>query len=92
MNIPQITSIDNALSVYYGFSEIGNKEIQKLFGKISPATVAKLKKVVIAEMNSRDKHTYGMYKVVTSIAFDVWGLDVLDLESRRNKLKDLKLQ
>jgi len=92
LNIPPITSIDNALTIYYSHSELGNKEISVLFGKISSATLAKLKRAVKAEMNNRDTFSYGMYKVNTKIAFDVWGLDVADLEKRRNKLKALKLQ
>jgi len=92
LNIPPITSIDNALTIYYSHSEIGNKEISALFGKISSATLAKLKRAVKAEMNNRDINSYGMYKVNTNIAYDVWGLNVADLEKRRKKLKDLNLQ
>ena len=92
MNIPPITSIENALQIYYRYSEIGNKEITILFGKLSSATVARLKKAVKAEMDNQDKSSYGIYKVNTKIAYAVWGLDVADLEHRINKLKALKLQ
>ena len=92
LNIPPITSIDNALTIYYNHTEIGNKEISTLFGKISSATLAKLKRAVKIEMCDRETHSYGMYKINTKIAFDVWGLDVVDLEKRRNKLKALELQ
>jgi hypothetical protein len=44
MNIPTITSIDNALKIYYNNAEIGNKEIIELFGRRSSATIARLKK------------------------------------------------
>lgn len=91
-NIPQITGIDEALRIFYTHSEIGNKEISLLFGKLSSATLARLKKAVKAEMASRDKFSYGMYKINTSVAYDVWGIDVSDLEKRRKKLKDLNLQ
>jgi hypothetical protein len=92
LNIPPITSIDNALKIYYNHAEIGNKEIIALFGNLSSATVARLKKAVKIEMDNQDKYSYGMYKVNTAVAFDVWGLDVADLEHRINKLKVLKLQ
>jgi hypothetical protein len=92
MNIPPITSIENALQIFYKHSEIGNKEISALFGKISSATLARLKRAVKTEMCNRDTYSYGMYKVNTKIAFEVWGLDVADLEERRNKLKALELQ
>ena len=92
MNIPQITSIDNALKIYYSYSEIGNKEIASLFGRLSSATTAKLKKLVKEEMMNRDKFSYGFNKVNTTVAYDVWGIDVSDLEQRRKKLKALELQ
>ena len=92
MNIPQITSIDSALKVYYSHPEIGNKEIASLFGRLSSATTAKLKKLAKDEMINRNILSYNMYKVNTGIAFDVWGIDVADLERRRKKLQALELQ
>ena len=90
-NVPPITSIDNALQIYYTYSEIGNAEIKSLFGNLSSATVSRLKKAVKTEMDKHDILSYGMYKVNTTIAFAVWGIDVSDLEKRRKKLKDLNL-
>ena len=92
MNIPPITSIDNALQIFYKHSEIGNKEINVLFGKLSSATMSRLKKTVKKEMDSSNTFSYGLYKVNTKIAYCVWGIDVPDLEKRRKKLKDLELQ
>ena len=92
MNIPQITSIDSALRIYYSHSEIGNKEIKLLFGNLSSSTVARLKRHAKEEMTRRDIFSYGMYKVNTAVAFDIWGINVTDLEKRRKKLKDLELQ
>jgi len=92
INIPQITSIDNALKIYYSHSELGNKEISALFGRLSSATTAKLKKLVKDEMNIRDILSYGLNKINTTVAFDVWGIDINDLEKRRKKLKTLELQ
>ena len=91
MNIPPITSIDTALKVYYTSSEIGNKEITALFGRRSSATIARLKKIVKNEMNNRDIPSYGANKVNTVVAFDIWGLDINDLEKRMKKIKELNL-
>jgi len=91
MNIPQITSIDEALRIYYSHSEIGNKEITSLFGRLSSATISKLKRSAKEEMDKQDKLSYGMYKVNTNVAYSAWGIDVADLEKRRKKLQDLKL-
>lgn len=91
MNIPQITSIDTAIKIYYSYSVIGNKEITQLFGKLSSATLARLKQLVKAEMDKRDILSYGIYKVNTVVAYLVWGIDVFDLEKRRKKLRELAL-
>lgn len=92
MNIPPITSIENALMIYYNNSELGNAEITALFGRHSSATIARLKRLVKDEMAKRDMQSYGLYKVNTVVAYLAWGIDVLDLEKRRKKLKDLELQ
>lgn len=92
MNIPPITSIDNALKIYYSHSELGNKEIAALFGRLSSATISRLKKMVKGEMAKGDMLSYGIYKVNTVVAYNVWGIDVFDLEQRRKKLKELNLQ
>ena len=91
MNIPAVTSIDNALKIYYNHSEIGNKEINALFGQRSSATVSRLKRIVKDEMCNKNIPSYGANKVNTKVAFDVWGLDVNDLENRMNKIKELNL-
>ena len=36
-------------------------------------------------------YTYGMYKINTECAYKAWGINVEDLEKRRNKLKKLGL-
>ena len=91
VNIPPITSIENALRLYYSHSELGNKEIAALFGRLSSATVSRLKKAVKDEMYKRDVLSYGANKINTAVAFSIWGLDVSDLERRMKKLKDLNL-
>ena len=92
MHIPPISSLDNAISTFWLFNEIGNAEIKVIFKKISPATIVKLKQLAKRKMNERGVPSYGLYKVNTRIAYEVWGLDIDDLEARRNKLKALELQ
>ena len=91
MNIPPITSIHNALTIYYNHSELGNKEINALFGQRSPTTACRLKRIAKDEMNNRDVPSYGANKVNTRVAYDVWGLDIEDLENRMKKMKELGL-
>jgi len=91
MYIPSITNIENALKVYYENAEIGNKEIKFLFGNRSTATISRLKKSVKAEMRKKGVPTFNVYKVNTVVAYEVWGIDVVDLENRMKKIKELSL-
>lgn len=91
MNTPQITNIDTALAIYYKYPEICNKHISALLGNHSSATINRLKQLVKAEMIARGVHSYNAYSVNTKIAFEVWGIDVDDLEKRRAKLNKLGL-
>jgi len=91
MNIPPITSIDSALKIYYNHSELGNKEIIGLFGRRSTATISRLKKRVKREMDTREIPSYGANKVNTIVAYELWGINVKDLEKRMKKIKELNL-
>lgn len=91
MYIPSITSIETALKVFYENAEIGNKEIKDLFGNRSSATISRLKKLVKVEMIKRDMPTFNAYKINTVIAYDVWGIDINDLEKCMKKIKELSL-
>jgi len=91
MYIPSITSIENALKIYYENAEIGNKEIKYLFGNRSSVTITRLKKIVKTEMIKRNVPTFNAYKINTVIAYEVWGIDVGDLENRTRKIKELDL-
>ena len=91
MNIPPITSIEDALRVYYSNSELGNKEITTLFGKRSSATVSRLKRLAKDAMTARSILSYRANTVNTPVAYEVWGIDVKDLERRMKKIKELSL-
>ena len=91
MNIPQITDIDTAITIYYRYPEISSKEITQIFRKRSKATVSRLKKIAQKQMVEDDVYSYGMYKINTECAYRAWGIDVEDLEKRRNKLQKLGL-
>ena len=87
----KIRDIDTALLVYYENPEIGNKEIIDLFGPMSSATVSKLKQNVRKKMIELEIKPFKAYTVHTKTAFEVWGIDVDDLEKRRTKLMKLGL-
>jgi hypothetical protein len=91
LNIPAITGIETALKVYYSNAELGNKEIEMLFGSHSSATVSSLKKIVKKKMSDEGVLSYGANRVNTQVAFEVWGIDIKDLERRMRKIKELSL-
>lgn len=84
-------SIDKALYIYYAYTEIGNKEIRELFGKMGNSTIAQYKRAVIAQQAEDEVYTSGFATVDTKTAYKVWGIDVEDLERRRDKLQKLGL-
>jgi DNA-binding transcriptional MerR regulator len=71
--------------------EIGNKEIKTLFGERSSATISRLKKAVKSEMNKQGMYSHSANKVSTVVAFQTWGIDVNDLEKRKQKIEALNL-
>ena len=91
MKVKPITSIDTALRIYYTYPEIGNKEIKELFGVSNTRTLARYKKDVRQAQAERDVLTSQMHTVNTAVAYEVWGIDVADLEKRRDKLRKLGL-
>ena len=91
MKIKPITDIETALRIYYRYPEIDNSRIRELFGKISSGTQAKYKRAVMAEQAARNVKTMQMNAVNTKVAYEVWGIDVDDLEKRLEKLQKLNL-
>ena len=91
MKVKPITSIDTALRIYYTYPEIGNKEIRELFGGLGNSTIAAYKRAVQKEQAESGVLTSQAYTINTEVAFKVWGIDVADLEKRRDKLKKLGL-
>lgn len=91
MNIPQITNIDTVIKIYYSYTEIGTKEMTQLFTRHSKSTINRLKKIAKKQMIQENVYSYGMYKVNTECAYKSWGIDIQDLEKRRNKLQKLGL-
>ena len=89
MKIKQIADIETAIRIYYQYPEIDNNQIRDLFGKISSSTAARYKKAVRDEQINRNVKTMCVDTVNTDVAYDVWGIDVTDLERRLKKLKSL---
>ena len=85
-----IANINTAIRIYYEYPELQNAQIKELFGKeLADSTLCKYKKAVRAEALIRGVYTNMPSAVNTKLAYEVWGIDVKDLEQRRNKLKQL---
>ena len=91
MKVRKIADIDTELYIYYRYPEIGNKEIKELFGGLGSATLTKYKKAVQEEQIKQNVKTSQLYTINTEMAYEVWGIDVAELEKRRDKLKKLGL-
>lgn len=89
VRIPQITSIDTAIRLYYEKPELTNKDIEALFGKLGKSTVAKLKNKGREQMVKDNVKVWNAQRVNTAAAYKAWGLDIDDLEHRHKKLKQL---
>lgn len=90
INIPQPLELETALEIYYSYSEIGNAEIRRLFGKLSNATIVKLKRLVHEKMAEMEKPIYNPTSVNTEVAYMVWGLDINKMEANYKKLVRLR--
>lgn len=97
ISIPKLADFETVLKIYYENLEIGNKEIITLFkpqknGKsVSSATVRRLKNAVREEEIERGTPKWNAHRVNTKVAFDVWGIDIDDIERRKKKLEKLSL-
>lgn len=90
VRVPQITSVEKALEIFYTKSELSNSDITELFGKHSSATVARLKSKVRERMAAENIPVWNAQCVNTEAAYKVWGINVSDLEHRLKKLRELK--
>ena len=91
MKLKPFKDINTALRIYYTYPEISNKEIKELFGELGGSTISNYKKAVRDVQVERNVKTSQRNTVNTEVAYDVWGIDVKDLERRRDKLMLLGL-
>lgn len=89
VRIPQITSLETAIRLYYERSELSTPDIRELFGPLANDTVSRLKRKARELMNERGKLPGDATRVNTEIAYEAWGLDITKLEYRLNKLRTL---
>ena len=94
LSVPRLADFETVLKIYYENTEIGQQKIKELFvpdkGKcISSATVRRLFLAAEAEEVKRGTMKWSSHRVNTRIAFEVWGIDIEDVERRKKKLDKL---
>lgn len=91
VRIPTISSLQTAIKLYYERLELINKDITELFGDLSSATISRLKKKAREQMAIDGVQSWTGYGVSTTSSFRAWNLDIVDLEKRYAKLRELNL-
>lgn len=87
MNIPQIASVEVAVTMYYEKPWLFNADIKRLFPSISTSTVQRLKNLARDKASEMGMMQYNSSSVLTKCAYLAWGLDIEDLEKRWAKLR-----
>lgn len=91
VRIPQVASLETAIRLFYERTELDNADIQRLFGKLSSATISRLKRKARDKMVENSTPVWDSRRVNTVQAFSAWGLSIDDLEHRYKKLKELSV-
>ncbi len=91
MSKPKQINVKEAVKIYYSKIEIGSSEIKQIFS-VGSTTAGKLKKPVKERMALENKKPMSSGNVLTKTAFEVWGLDIRELERMYNKSVALGLE
>ncbi len=83
-------NLEKCIEVYYKTHEIGNRDIEEIFG-VKKVKACRLKKLVKELMKKKGTRIFDSLKVNTEVAFEAWGLDIDDMERRVTKLRKLGL-
>lgn len=81
--------IKKAVMTYHAKTELTNADIMELFD-VKKSKVQEMKKKVLDEMAKRGVKCFMPHSVNTKVAYEVWKLDIDDLERRLHKLRSLK--
>ena len=88
----QVANAEAAIRAYYGNGYIGTAEVKAIFGDMSDATACNYKRYVKDEERAREIPEVVPHHVSTKIAFEVWKIDIKELERNRQKLRSLGLE
>lgn len=85
----KVRDIETALRLYYSTPELTSEDIRALFGDVSSGTITNLKRPVVEKMREGGYFCCTRHAVNTKLAYEVWGLDVEDMEARYKKFRKL---
>ena len=91
VRIPPIANLETAIRLYYSRVELSTADVKELFPSVGKNTIAKLKQRVREVMAERNVLYYNARCVNTRTAYEVWGLNVNELEENFKKLQKLKI-
>ncbi len=83
--------IKTAVQIYYTKPEIGTNEIMELFS-VKGTKALQMKNEVRKVMAEKGVKVWLPHSVNTEVAFEVWGLNITDLEARLKKLQRLGME
>ena len=85
----KVPDLKTAIQIHYQYpAGLGTKQISELFG-VSPSTAFNIKKQVLKIMNERNIKCWKSSDIHTQTAYELWGIDINDLEKRYKKLLSL---
>ncbi len=85
----KIEDIAVAVELYYAKTELSTGDIANIFD-CARSTAVRLKKRALELQTERGVLTFSAQCVDTECAYDAWGIDVVDLERRLDKLYRLR--
>lgn len=88
---PALINVKEAVKIYYSNIEIGTSEIKQIFS-VGSTTAGRLKKAVKEQMAMENKKSMFSGNILTKTAYQVWGLDIGELERMYNKSVALGLE
>ncbi len=87
----KVPDLKTAIKIYYQYpAGLGTKQIADLFG-VSQSTAFNMKKQVQKIMRERNIKCWKSSDIHTQTAYELWGMDINDLERRYKKLLSLGL-
>ena len=89
MRSVSIKDIGTAVLIFNSKIELETPDIKKLFQVSSDTTVSKLKKQVWEVMTKQGVKCFSKTAINKRIAFEVWNLDIGELEAMYKKQKQL---